>query len=59
MVGPSLRGRLDLPLRMFIAFLIGLGLIFLLDYMDTSIRTRDDVADLELAVLGEIPKHRS
>jgi capsular polysaccharide biosynthesis protein len=57
-VGPSLRGRLDLPLRMFIAFLIGLGLIFLLDYMDTSIRTRDDIADLDLAVLGEIPKHR-
>ena len=57
-VGPSLRSRLDLPLRMLIAFLIGLGLIFLLDYMDTSIRTRDDVAELDLAILGEIPKHR-
>lgn len=58
-VAPGIRSRLDLPLRMFVAFLIGLGLIFLLDYMDTSIRTREELAELEMPVLGEIPKHRS
>ena len=55
-VGPSLRSRLDLPLRMALAFLVGVGLVFLLDYFDNSIRRRDDLAELGIAVIGEIPK---
>jgi capsular polysaccharide biosynthesis protein len=55
-VGPSLRSRLDLPLRMILAFLVGVGIIFLLDYFDTSIRRRDDLTDLGISVLGEVPK---
>ncbi|MCB0131627.1 MAG: hypothetical protein KDD78_12290 [Caldilineaceae bacterium] len=56
-VAPGLRSRLDWPLRVILALLAGLGLVFLLDYLDTSIRNRRDVEELELAVLGEIPRH--
>lgn len=55
-VEPGLRSRLDLPLRMLLAFLIGLGLVFLLDYMDTSLRSREEVEAVGLPVIGEIPK---
>ena len=58
LAGPSLRARLDLPLRLLLAFFIGLGLVFLLDYLDTSIRGRADLEAIGYAVLGEIPKHR-
>ncbi len=57
-VGPSLRDRLELPLRLLIAFLVGVALVFLLDYLDTSVRGRDDLEAMGYAILGEIPKHR-
>lgn len=55
-VGPGLRSRLDLPLRLLLAFLVGTGLVFLLDYLDTSIRRPEDLDELGLTVIGEIPK---
>ena len=57
-VGPSLRDKVDLPLRMIIAFLAGVGLVFLLDYMDTSVRGRKDLEAMGMSVVGEIPKYR-
>ena len=57
-VGPSLRQRLDLPLRMGLAFLVGLGLIFLLDYVDTSVRERRELEALGFVLLGEIPRYK-
>ena len=57
-IGPSLRQRLDLPLRMILALVVGIGLTFILDYLDDSIRDRYDVQDLQMSVLGEIPSHR-
>jgi len=57
-VGPSVRSRLDLPLRLMLAFLVGLGLIFLLDYLDTSIRDPRDLEELGLPILGAIPRYR-
>jgi capsular polysaccharide biosynthesis protein len=54
----SLRDRLDLPLRLLIAFVLGVGVVFLLDYMDTSVRGRADLEALGYVILGEIPKHR-
>lgn len=57
-VGPSVRDKVDLPLRMIIAFLVGVGIIFLLDYMDTTVRGRKDLDELEIPVIGEIPRHR-
>lgn len=55
-VGPGLRERLDLPLRVLLALLAGLGLAFLLDYLDTTIYTAPQVEELGLAVLGEVPR---
>lgn len=57
-VGPGLRERLEWPLRIGLGLLVGLGLVFLLDYLDTSLRTRQEVEALGLRMLGEIPKHR-
>jgi len=54
--GPSLRQRLDLPLRIVLAIAAALGLAFLLDYVDESVRDRDDVEALGLTVLAEVPK---
>jgi len=58
-VGPSLRERLDLPLRLLIALAVGVALAFLLDYLDDSLRDRQDVQALQLPLLGEIPDRRS
>ena len=56
-VGPGIRQRLDLPLRMLLALLVGLGLIFLLDYLDTSVRNRRELEEMGFAVIGEISKY--
>lgn len=57
-VGPSLRDRLEWPLRVGLGLLVGIGLIFLLEYLDTSLRSRREVEALGLRVIGEIPKPR-
>jgi capsular polysaccharide biosynthesis protein len=58
LVGPSLRQRLELPLRIVLAFLAGILLVFLLAYFDTSIHNRQELEALGLPVLGEIPRYR-
>jgi capsular polysaccharide biosynthesis protein len=57
-VGPSLRQRLDLPLRLIIGLGVAVGLAFLLDYVDISIRHRGDLESLGVTVLAEIPRRR-
>jgi len=57
-VGPSLRQRLDLPLRLLLGLGAGVGLAFLLDYLDDTIRDRIDLEDLGLTILAEIPVQR-
>jgi capsular polysaccharide biosynthesis protein len=49
----------EIGLRTVIGLLIGLALAFLLDYLDTSVRSREEAEDLlRLPVLGEIPRTR-
>jgi len=55
-VGRPAREQLDLPLRILLALAAGLGLAFLLDYLDDSVRDRADLERLGLAVLGEVPR---
>ena len=55
-IGPSLRDRLDLPLRLLLALGAGIGLAFLLDYLDSTVRNQDDLRTLGLPILGEIPQ---
>jgi capsular polysaccharide biosynthesis protein len=57
--GSSLRQRLDLPLRLALALVAGIGLAFLLDYLDDTIRHQADLAKLGLPILGEIPSQRT
>lgn len=55
--GPSLTQKLDLPVRLILALIAGVGLVFLLHYLDTSVRDAAELEALNVAVLGEIPKH--
>lgn len=54
-VGGGLRSMLDLPLRVALALIAAVALAFVLDYLDDSIRTRDEAERLVAPVLGEIP----
>jgi len=55
-VGQSLRERLDLPIRLFLALLAGVALAFLLDYLDDTVRDGADLEAMGITVLGEIPR---
>ena len=55
-VGQSLRERLDLPIRLFLAFLAGVALAFLLDYLDDTVRDQAELEAMGMTVLGEIPR---
>jgi capsular polysaccharide biosynthesis protein len=58
-VGPNLRSRLEWPLRILLGLIVGIGLVFLLEYLDRSIRNRQELESLGFVVIGEIPRHRS
>lgn len=53
---PSLRARLDVPLRVILAAIAAVMLAFLLDYLDDSVRTRLEAEQLVGPVLAEIPR---
>jgi capsular polysaccharide biosynthesis protein len=55
-VGPDLRRRLEFPLRLILAALAGVGLVFVLEYLDTSVRQVRELEEEGLPVLGVIPK---
>jgi len=55
-VNPPARQQLDLPLRVLLALTAGIALAFLLDYLDDSVRDRDELEQMGLPVLGEIPR---
>lgn len=57
-VAPGVRERIELPLRVVLAFLVGVGLVFLLHYFDRSVRRASDLDGLGLDVLASIPKGR-
>ena len=52
----SLTQRLDIPVRMLLALVVGVALTFLLDYLDDSIRGKAELEAMDIAVLAEIPK---
>jgi capsular polysaccharide biosynthesis protein len=54
-IGGGLRSRLDIPLRVGLALIAAVALAFALDYLDDSVRSRDEVERLVGPVLGEIP----
>jgi hypothetical protein len=54
-VGRSLRSKLDLPIRLLLALVVGVALAFLWDYLDDTVRDRADAEALGVPILGEIP----
>jgi capsular polysaccharide biosynthesis protein len=52
----GIRSQLDLPLRILLALGAGVGLALLVEYLDPTIRERDELAQLGLPIVGEIPK---
>jgi capsular polysaccharide biosynthesis protein len=55
-VPPSLKQRLDLPLRLALALVAGVALAFVLDYVDDSVRGEEDLQALGLPLLAGLPK---
>ncbi|MBI3941532.1 MAG: hypothetical protein HY326_00835 [Chloroflexi bacterium] len=55
-VAPSLRDRLDLPLRLALSLAVALGIVFLWHYLDDRLYSSQELQSLGLAVLGEIPQ---
>jgi capsular polysaccharide biosynthesis protein len=58
-IGPSLKQKLDLPVRLALALVAGVALAFALDYLDTTVHSRQEVEQSGLDVLAEIPPPRS
>ena len=52
----GIRNQLDLPLRVLLAIGAGFGLALLVEYLDPTVRNRDELARMGLPVMGEIPK---
>jgi capsular polysaccharide biosynthesis protein len=52
----SLTARLALPLQLAVGLAAGLGLALLAEYLDPTLRSRDEVEALGLGLLGEIPR---
>ena len=55
-VGRSLKDKLDLVIRLFVALVAGVALAFLWDYLDNTVRNRAELEALDVPVLGEIPQ---
>ena len=53
---PSLRNRLDIPLRLALGLALGVVLAFLVWYFDPRLRDRADAEALGLNIIAEIPK---
>jgi capsular polysaccharide biosynthesis protein len=54
---PSLRSQITGPaMRVAMALAAGLALVFLLHYLDPTIRDREELHDLGIEVQGEIPR---
>ncbi len=55
-VPAGLRNQLDLALRLALAASAGVGLAFLAEYLDPTLRSRQQLEMINLPVLGEIPR---
>ncbi|MCP5101543.1 MAG: hypothetical protein GY943_38855 [Chloroflexi bacterium] len=52
----GIRNQLDLPLRILVALGAGIGLALLIEYLDPTVRSRAEIEEIGLQILGEIPK---
>jgi capsular polysaccharide biosynthesis protein len=54
-ISAGLRNQLDLPLRIGLALIAGIGLALAAHYLDPTIRDRSELGALGLPIIGEIP----
>jgi capsular polysaccharide biosynthesis protein len=54
-IAPSLRSRLDLPLKIALGLALGVGLALAAHYLDPFVRDRHELEQMGLGVVGEIP----
>ena len=52
----GIRAQLELPVRLALAVIAGIGLALLVEYLDPTIRDRYEVQRTGLNILGEIPR---
>lgn len=57
-VSAGVRAQIELPLRVLLAFLVGIGLIYLFQYLDDTVRGAKDLEAIGLSVIGEIPRSK-
>jgi capsular polysaccharide biosynthesis protein len=57
-VGRSLTDKLNIPIRLGLALMAGVAGAFLLDYIDVSVRTEEELENMGIPVLARIPRHR-
>jgi capsular polysaccharide biosynthesis protein len=55
-IPPGITTQLQLPLRIGLAIVAGLGLALLVDYLDPTVRGRREVEALGISVMAEIPR---
>jgi capsular polysaccharide biosynthesis protein len=55
-LGRSLKDKLSVPLRLLVALVAGVALAFLWDYLDDTVRDREEAEALGLDIVGEIPR---
>lgn len=58
-VGPSTRQRVEWPLRILLAIVAGIGLAFLQEYLDDTVRRRSELEEMGLPCLVAVPRQRS
>jgi capsular polysaccharide biosynthesis protein len=56
-VATALATRLQPLFRIIIGLIAGLALAFLVEYLDPTIRSRQEVEALKLPIIAEIPRH--
>jgi capsular polysaccharide biosynthesis protein len=57
-VGGSVRDQVELPLRILLALLVGVGLVFLFHYLDDSVRNERELEAMGIRVLGAVPRRK-
>lgn len=55
-ISPGIRSQLDLPVRILVALIAGIGLALLVEYLDPTIRESRELETIGLTIMGEIPK---
>ncbi|MFO7664744.1 MAG: hypothetical protein R6X18_19445 [Chloroflexota bacterium] len=54
-ISAGLRNQLDLPLRIALALIAGMGLALLAHYLDPTVRDRTELEAMGIPIIGEIP----